>query len=432
MEPADRLAMTPPGFRMTDPSRLGVRFLVLSGLVLVATVVLPMDPAAAPDRVLLGTLLVIVPGMLGGFGNSLLLRGIGASRVALSWAAAASLWIVVAAVALATAGGALNDPRLLRFASLAAACAAVLLAVNHVATIAVMPPCLPMLRTAPFFVWGVLASSIAVLLFVPMLAGAITVLGMDTVLSDAALSPAMPIMLPPLAIIAVAPAVGLLADVALPNADALWWIRARYGLLAVALVSVVVWAHQFLAWHDVEWFVAVGASLLIAGLLPMLREHDELDAARLWVQGAVFVFLTAIAAEFVLLAKNVPGSFGHFQAALCLGCVFAGFAGFYRWCERLCGCSIREGWGRAHFATAFVGVNLTLLPAHLVTVAPGLAGPLGAASFRLVQTVGTGFMTVSLIVFAAGLVEALVASGAVPERGGREVRHGNQVRARRP
>ena len=420
MEPADRLAVTMRGFPTTDPLRLGVRFLVLSGLVLAAAVALPVNPAAAPDRVLVGTLLVIVPGMLGGFGHGLLLRGIGAPQMSLPWAGAAAFWIVVAAVGIAAAGVASHDASLLRFASLAAAGAAVLLAVNHVATIAVMPEHLGVLRLAPFFVWGVLASSIAVLLFVPLLAGAITVLGMDTVLSDAALSPTMPIMLPPLAIIAVAPAVGMLADVALPGAADPWWIRARYGLLAVALVSVVVWARQCLAWHDVEWFAAAGAALLIAGLLPMLGGREKLDAAGLWVQGAVFVFLTAVAAEFVLLAKNVPGSFGHFQAALSLGCVFAGFAGFYRSCERLCGRSIREGWGRAHFATAFVGVNLTLLPAHLVTVAPGLARPLVAASLRLLQTFGTGFIAVSLIVFAAGLGEALLASSAIPDRGSRQ------------
>lgn len=53
-----------------------------------------------------------------------------------------------------------------------------------------------------------------------------------------------------------------------------------------------------------------------------------------------------------------------------MGAVFAIFAGFYHWLEKMTGLKYPESWGIIHFFTMFLGVNLTFFPMHLL----GLSG----------------------------------------------------------
>jgi heme/copper-type cytochrome/quinol oxidase subunit 1 len=53
-----------------------------------------------------------------------------------------------------------------------------------------------------------------------------------------------------------------------------------------------------------------------------------------------------------------------------MGAVFALFAGFYFWVPKIVGKNYNEFWGKVHFWTLFVGVNLTFFPQHFL----GLAG----------------------------------------------------------
>jgi cytochrome c oxidase subunit 1 len=53
-----------------------------------------------------------------------------------------------------------------------------------------------------------------------------------------------------------------------------------------------------------------------------------------------------------------------------MGAVFAIFAGFYFWAPKIIGLNYNELFGKTHFWTLFVGVNLTFFPQHFL----GLAG----------------------------------------------------------
>jgi cytochrome c oxidase subunit II len=61
---------------------------------------------------------------------------------------------------------------------------------------------------------------------------------------------------------------------------------------------------------------------------------------------------------------------GHFHYVLSMGAVFAIFAGFYFWLEKMAGVKYNERLGQIHFWTFFIGVNLTFFPMHFL----GLAG----------------------------------------------------------
>jgi len=53
-----------------------------------------------------------------------------------------------------------------------------------------------------------------------------------------------------------------------------------------------------------------------------------------------------------------------------MGAVFAVFAGFYYWLPKVTGLMYPESFGKVHFWTTFVGVNITFFPMHFL----GLAG----------------------------------------------------------
>lgn len=60
----------------------------------------------------------------------------------------------------------------------------------------------------------------------------------------------------------------------------------------------------------------------------------------------------------------------HFHHVLSLGSVFGIFAGFYYWIGKISGHRYYETFGKIHFWTTFIGVNLTFFPMHFL----GLAG----------------------------------------------------------
>ena len=53
-----------------------------------------------------------------------------------------------------------------------------------------------------------------------------------------------------------------------------------------------------------------------------------------------------------------------------MGAVFAIFAGFYFWLSKIVGKTYNELYGKIHFWTLFIGVNLTFFPQHFL----GMAG----------------------------------------------------------
>ncbi len=60
----------------------------------------------------------------------------------------------------------------------------------------------------------------------------------------------------------------------------------------------------------------------------------------------------------------------HFHYVSSMGAVFALFAGFYYWTPKIVGRNINDFYGKIHFWTLFVGVNLTFFPQHFL----GMAG----------------------------------------------------------
>jgi len=93
----------------------------------------------------------------------------------------------------------------------------------------------------------------------------------------------------------------------------------------------------------------------------------------------------------------------HFHYVLSMGAVFAFFAAFYYWIEKILGITYNVYLGKLHFIITFIGVNLTFFPMHFL----GLAGmprripdyPDSFAFWNLIETFGSLTSLIGIIIF---------------------------------
>ena len=93
---------------------------------------------------------------------------------------------------------------------------------------------------------------------------------------------------------------------------------------------------------------------------------------------------------------------------LSLGAVFGIFAGIYYWLPKMCGRHYPELWGKVHFWTTFVGVNLTFFPQHFLG-AQGMPRryldyPDGYAGWNMVSSLGSYLSIASTVLFMVLLI----------------------------
>jgi cytochrome c oxidase subunit 1 len=108
----------------------------------------------------------------------------------------------------------------------------------------------------------------------------------------------------------------------------------------------------------------------------------------------------------------------HFHYVLSLGAVFALFAGFYYWIGKMSGRQYNETFGKIHFWTTFIGVNLTFFPMHFL----GLAGmprriaeyPDAFAGWNFVSSIGAFIAYASTLWFVFVVIHIFVAGKRAP------------------
>jgi cytochrome c oxidase subunit 1 len=139
----------------------------------------------------------------------------------------------------------------------------------------------------------------------------------------------------------------------------------------------------------------------------------------LWAIGFIFLFTVGGVTGVVLANAGIDYALhdtyyviAHFHYVLSLGAVFAIFAGFYYWFEKMWGVKYNEFLGALHFWITFVGVNLIFFPQHFL----GLDGMprrnpdyvLALTQWNKLSSLGYAVTLIGLIVFFAVLLEAAV------------------------
>jgi cytochrome c oxidase subunit I len=266
-------------------------------------------------------------------------------------------------------------------------------AVNVITTVFTMrAPGMTVFRI-PVFTWNMVVTSFLVLVAFPVLTAAVAMLFADRHFDTHVYDPTaggLPILWQhlfwwfghPEVYILVLPYFGVVTEV-LPVFS--WrpvfgYKGIIFATIAIAALSMTVWAHHMFATGAVLLPFFSGLSFLIAVPtgVKFFNWIGTMWGGRLTFQTPM-LFTIGFLVTFVLggvtgvLLASPPLDFhlhdsyfvvAHMHYVLFGGSVFALFAGVYYWFPKFTGRLLGEGLGRVHFATMFVGFHLTFAAQH--------------------------------------------------------------------
>lgn len=251
-----------------------------------------------------------------------------------------------------------------------------------------------------FFVWTILGAFVIQLVFVPVLAAAVTLLLLDKYFGTAFFVPDSggDVLLyqnlfwfysHPAVYVILLPAVGAIMEIfstMARNRVFNYKVAVYGGVWGVVVLGSDVWVHHLYTSGMVDWLrigmmvttllISLPVGLLVITLVGTLYKGSiQYTTGMLYASSCLFLILigglTGIPLAMTSLTLHLAETYfvmAHFHFIMGMMATFALFGSVYHWFPKMTGRMYNEKVGAVGFALNFIGVNLTFWPLFVIGV----------------------------------------------------------------